>query len=158
MKSITTKVAIITAGLLTCFSSMAQEVDRMLPPGYDPHYDKIIPDKVFELGLPLLLLFIIANTIMSVFKIKADNKLREKAIDKGISEPTLVSLFAEDNHLYKYVFFKWFLILAAFGLSLIFIYFLFHLTRIRSGYLAIGIITLFMSFAFLIYSNRLQKR
>jgi hypothetical protein len=158
MKSFSTKVVFITIGLLSSFVVVSQEVNRTLPPGYDPHYDKIIPDKIFEIGLPLVVLFIIANSIASIFKIRAENRLKEKALDRQLSEPTLVALFAEDKHLYRYVFLKWSLILAAIGLSFIFIYFLFQLTHIRSGYLALGIITLFMSIAFLIYYRIIQSK
>lgn len=158
MKSLITKVAYITIGLLSNIFTQAQEVDRILPPGYDPHYDKIIPDKVFEIGLPLLVLFIIANLIASIFKVRAENKLREKALDRQLSEEALVSLFAQDKHLNNSVFLKWFLILAALGSSLLVIHFLFELTRIRSGYLALGLITLFMSLAFLIYYKIISRK
>jgi hypothetical protein len=158
MKSLSTKVALIITGLLSSLFSIAQDVNHTLPPGYDPDHNKIIPDKVFEIGLPLLVLFMIANTISSIFKTRAENKLKEKALTGQLSEPTLVALFAEDKHLHKYVYLKWFLVLAAIGLSLVLIYFLFQLTGVRSGYLALGIISLFMSIAFLIYYRIIQNK
>jgi len=158
MKLISTKLALLTVGLFNCVLGFSQDVYRTLPPGYDPHHDKIIPDKVFEIGLPLLVLFIIANSIANILKMRAENKLKEKAFDRQLSEQTLITLFSDDKSLNKYVFLKWFLVLAAFGISLIFIYFLFQFANIRSGYLALGIITLFMSFAFLIYYRTIQKK
>ena len=32
---------------------------------YDPHLQKIIPDKVFEFGVPFLLIFLLLNTVVS---------------------------------------------------------------------------------------------
>ncbi len=48
--------------------------------------------------------------------------------------------------------------LAALGLSFIFLYLLDQFTGIRSGYLALGIITLFLSFGFLIYYNIIKNK
>ena len=35
---------------------------------YDPHLHKLIPDKVFEFGIPMLFLFLLLNTIVTVLK------------------------------------------------------------------------------------------
>ena len=152
------KITLLGGALLGSLVSVSQDVNRTLAPGYDPHYDKILPDKIFEIGLPLVVLFIIANSISNIFKIRAENKLKEKALDRQLSEQTLVSLFSEDKKLFQSVFLKWFFILGAIGLSLIFIYFLFTITGIRSGYLALGIITTFMAFAFLAYYKSIQRK
>ena len=138
--------------------SFAQKVTTVLPEGYDPERNKIIPDKVFEIGLPLLVLFVLANSVVNIFKIRAENKLKEKAFDKQLSESTLVALFSEDKTITKYGYLKWFLVLAALGLSFIFLYVLDQVTGIRSGYLALGIITLFLSVAFLIYYNTIKNK
>ncbi len=60
---------------------------------HDPHYDKVIPDKVFEIGIPLLIIYLITNAIINIMRIRAENRLKEKAFDKGISEETLITLF-----------------------------------------------------------------
>lgn len=129
------------------YVSTAQDtVYNTLPPGYDPDRDKIIPDKVFEIGLPLLFLFLLANAIVTIFKIRAENKLKEKVLDKQISESTLITLFSEDKSLVKYNYLKWFLILAALGISFIIL----PVTP-GQGYMPLGIISLLLSFAFLAY-------
>jgi hypothetical protein len=154
------KLKIVSLGLLSLssMSSWAQEVNRTISNGYDPHQHKIIPDKVFEIGLPLLFLFLIANTIVSVFKNKAENRLRERAIDKGISESSLVALFRQDKNLDALVYIKWFLVLSALGISLLIIHFFARYFQSQSGFLALGIISLLQALAFLVYYNLLKKR
>jgi len=142
---------------LLSIASFSQDVNRLLPPGYDPHYDKIIPDKVFEIGLPLLVLFLLSNTILSIFKIRAENRLKEKALDKQISEPTLIALFSEDKSMAKYVYLKWFLILAALGTSFITLV-LINIRGTQSGYIGIGIMAIYLSIAFLIYYFIIRRK
>jgi len=119
--------------------------------------EKIIPDKVFEFGIPLLLIFLVLNTIISIFKIKAEVTLKEKALDKGVSEATLIELFRGDRNMAKHIYLKWFLVLAAIGLALIYVHILHQFVRMSSGYLALGFISLFVSIAFLIYYRIIRK-
>lgn len=156
--SVKTRIIFVIILLVNSFSGMAQDGNPQDPKIYDPHQHKIIPDKVFEIGLPLLVLFLLANTLVAIFKIKADSRLREKAIDKGISEPALIALFGEDKKLSTLVYVKWFLILGALGISLLIIqasaaYFF----QSPSGYFALGIITIFQSIALLVYYRILKK-
>src|SRR4030095_5335267 len=125
---------------------------------YEPGSHKAIPDKVFEFGIPVLLILLLVNALVSIFRIRAEARLKEKAIDKGISEPTLVDLFKEDRSLIKYGYLKWFLVLAALGVSLIYIHFLDQYVRISSGYLSLGMISLFVSIALLIYYRIIRKK
>lgn len=154
-KTAITTLMILLANGLTGF---AQDSSRIIIDHWDPDKQKIIPDKVFEIGLPFLILFVIINALVAVFKIKAESRLREKAIDKGISEPTLVALFGEDKKLATLVYMKWFLVLAALGVSLLIIHSLSAYFRGQSGYLALGIITILQSIAFLIYYRVLKNR
>jgi hypothetical protein len=124
---------------------------------YDPHLNKIIPDKVFEFGVPLLILFLIANTILGVFRIREESRLKEKALEKGISEPTLIELFRDDKKMVRYVYLKWTLVLAALGAALLYVHFLHEFLNMSSGYLALGFIALFLSGAFFIYYRIIRK-
>ena len=120
--------------------------------------DKIIPDKVFEFGVPLLLIFMVLNTIVSIFKLKAETGLKQKALDKGISEAVLLELFKEDRQMIKNIYLKWFLVLAAIGIALMYVHFLHQYVRMSSGYLALGIIALLVSIAFLIYYRIIRNQ
>lgn len=123
-----------------------------------PDENDIIPDKAFELGVPLLLIFIIINAVITIFKIRSEARLKEKALDKGISEPTLIELFRDDKTMIRYNYLKYFLVLAALGIGLIYIHMLDQYVRMSSGYLALGIIALFISIAFLIYYRITRKK
>jgi hypothetical protein len=138
--------------------SAQANVNHQLPAGYDPAAGKIIPDKVFEIGLPLLVLFLLANTIASVVRTKADARLKEKAIEKGISEQALIALFGDDAKLQKLVYLKWFLVLAALGVSIIYIHLLAQFGRMASGYMAVGVISLCLSISFLIYYRIIRNK
>lgn len=155
MRSKTAIIALIIL-LVNGFAGFAQDTVRIAE--YDPHKHKIIPDKVFEIGLPLLVLFLIVNTLVAIFKIKAESRLREKAIDKGISEATLVALFGEDKKLGSLVYMKWFLVLGALGVSMLVIHLMAGYLQAQSGYLGLGIITIFQAIAFLIYYRVLKNR
>jgi hypothetical protein len=123
-----------------------------------PDENKIIPDKAFELGVPLLLIFIIINAVITIFKIKTEARLKEKALDKGISEPTLIELFRDDKVMTRTAYLKWFLVLAAFGIALIYIHMLDQYVHMSGGYLALGTIALFLSIAFFIYYRITRKQ
>ena len=125
---------------------------------YDPDKFKIIPDKVFEIGVPLLFLFLLLNVIVSVIKTRAANRLTEKMIDKGISEDTLIKIFKDQHAVTKLQTLKWFLFSLATAAGLITIHLLRAYIINQSGYLAIGIILSFLSIAFLAYYRLLSKR
>lgn len=122
-----------------------------------PDENKMIPDKVFEIGAPLLLLFLVVNTIVTIFKIKTEARLKEKAMDKGISEATMIELFREDKKIVRSSYLKWFLVLCALGIALIYIHLLSQYKIMASGYLSLGVISLFISIALLIYYRLTRK-
>jgi hypothetical protein len=134
--------------------------DSVRGPYYETMVDrsKAIPDKVFEFGIPVLLIFLVINALVTIFRIRAEAKLKEKAIDKGISEPTLVELFREDKNIIKYGYLKWFLLTAAIGISLLYIHFLDQFVKMSSGYLSLGVISLFVSIALFIYYRIIRKK
>jgi hypothetical protein len=125
---------------------------------YDPQHRKIISDKVFEMGIPLLLLFLIINSVISVFKIKAEARLKEKAMDKGISEPTLIALFRDDKVMMRNNSLKWFLVLLFLGIALIYIHMLNQYIHMASDSLALGLIALFVSIGLFIYYRITRKQ
>ena len=125
---------------------------------YDPDKLKIIPDKIFELGLPLLFIFLLLNTIVAVLKNRAEQQLKLKMIEKGVSEETLIKIFQESNAISRLQPLKWFLFSLAAGIALLVIHFSRDYLVNQSGYMAIGIFLLFMSAAFLIYYTLLSRK
>ena len=125
---------------------------------YDPHLQKIIPDKVFEFGVPFLLIFLLLNTIVTVMKNRAEHQLKLRMIEKGVSEETLIKIFGQAGNLAALQFLKWFLFMAATGIALLVIHFLKTYLTNQSGYLAIGIILLLNAVAFIMYYNILTRK
>src|SRR5687767_13794039 len=125
---------------------------------YDPDKLKLIPDKVFEFGIPMLFLFLLLNTIVTVLKNKADQQLKLKMVDKGITEDTLIQVFKESNAVLRLQPLKYFLICASLGISFIIIHFCRDFLVNQSGYFALGTILIFTSVAFFIYYRILQHK
>lgn len=123
----------------------------------NPESHAIIPDKVFEFGLPLLILFLVMNAVVSILKNRADNQLKTKAIEKGISENTLIKLFGSGEQISKMQPLKWFLLSFSLGISLITIHFLRPYLGGESGYMGVGIILIFVSVALYIYFTILKS-
>ena len=114
---------------------------------YDPHQHKVIPDKVFEIGLPILFLFLSLNAILAFLKTLADNRVKQRMIEKGISEESLIRIFREGQKLNRLQPLKWFMFTFATGFALLAIYYI----RDSTGILAMAILILFNSLAALGY-------
>jgi hypothetical protein len=125
---------------------------------YDPDKLKLIPDKVFEFGIPMLFLILLLNTIVTVLKNRADQHLKLKMVEKGIADETLIQIFKESNAVLKLQPLKYFLICSSLGISFIIIHFCKDFLVNQSGYFALGIILILTSIAFIIYYNILQKK
>lgn len=125
---------------------------------YDPDQHKLIPDKVFEFGIPLLFIFLLMNTIVTILKNRADHQLKLKMVDKGMSDETLVQVFKESNAIAKLQPLKYFLICMALGISFVAIHFCKNYLVNQSGYFALGIILILTSIAFAIYYRILQNK
>lgn len=153
------KKVIITIGVLLanciCFAQDNIETHTL---NYDPEKLKIIPDKVFEFGIPLLFIFLLLNTVVSMLKNRAENQLKLKMLEKEVSEETLIKIFKESNAIAKLQPLKWFLFSFAMAISLLIIHFGREFLVNQSGYLAVGIFLLFLSTAFYIYYRILQNK
>jgi hypothetical protein len=124
------------------------------------NYDvpKLIPDKFLEIGLPLLFLFLVLNIIVTIIKNREENKLKLKAIDKGISEETLIKLFKESQVISKLQPLKMFLITGSLGISLLLIYLLNKVFADSSGFVSMGIILVLMSLGFYTFYYILNRK
>lgn len=152
------KIFITISFLLTGFIGFAQDIRETHTLNYDPDKLKIIPDKVFEIGLPLLFIFMLLNTIVSVLKNRAEHQLKLKMVDKGVSDEALTKIFKESNTIAKLQPLKWFLFSLAISISLFIIHFTRNYLVNQSGYFAVGMFLLFISVSFFIYYNILQKK
>ena len=125
----------------------------------NPHnHHKIFSDKITEIVIPLAFLFLLLNQLVEVLRIRAEARIKEKMIDKGISENTLVKIFEEANQIRRLQLLKWSLVALANGIPLL----IFHFGQAwfmgQSGYFAMGIIMLFNASAFFVYYRMISKR
>ena len=152
------KILITLGVLLSNLIGFAQDKVDIHTLNYDPESLKIIPDKFFELGIPLLVIFILLNTIIAVLKNRAEQQIKLKMIEKGVSEDALIKIFKESNAVAKLQPLKWFLFIFGTALALLCIHFTRDFLINQSGYLAVGIFLLFISAAFFIYYTILSKK
>lgn len=124
----------------------------------DPEQSKIFPDKLTEMLVPLLFLFLLLNTLVAVLKNRAESRLKERMVDKGISEEALVKIFGEANAMRRMQPLKWFLFALANGLALVLLHCCRHWLAGQSGYLAMGLVLLFNAAAFFTYYRRISKK
>ncbi|MBA3286206.1 MAG: hypothetical protein H0U27_14275 [Nitrosopumilus sp.] len=153
-KKVVTTTWILLMNLL-CFAQDRVETNTL---NYDPHKLKIIPDKVFEIGIPLFIIFLLLNTVVTILKNRAENQLKLKMLEKEVSEETLIQIFKESNAIAELQPLKWFLFTLAIALAFLVIHFSRHLLINQSGYLAGSVFLLFLSAAFFIYYQILQRK
>jgi hypothetical protein len=119
---------------------------------------KILPDKTYEVVVPLLFLLLISNIFITIRKNRADREIKERLIELGISEEALIAIFKESNKMASLQPLKWCIFGLAGSLSLLFIHLTKNVWYYGDGLLATGIILLFFSIAFLIFQVLLNKR
>lgn len=139
-------------------ASFAQDtaVNTAIP--YDPHLHKALPDKVLEIGLPLLFLYLLLNTVAAVLRSRSDARLKATMIERGVSEETLVRIFSKSDVLLKLQPLKFFLYSLALGVSFVYLHFSTPFIGNGGGYFGLGIILLFTSLAAYIYYRILQRK
>ena len=152
------RIIIVAFAFFANILAFAQDTSISNNLSFDPDRYKVIPDKVFELGLPFVLIILVVNMFVTMFKNRAENQLKLKMIEKGISEDALIKIFKESNAFAKLQPLKWFLMGLAMSLSLLIIHLFRSYLINQSGYLAISIILLFNSIAFFIYYNILSNK
>lgn len=139
-------------------ASFAQDTAAGTAAQYDPHLHKVLPDKILEIGLPLLFLYLLLNTVASVLRNRADARMKTAMIERGVSEATLVEIFSKSDVLLKLQPLKFFLYSLALGLSFFYLHFASPYLGNQSGYLGLGIILLFTSLAAYIYYRILLRK
>jgi hypothetical protein len=94
------------------FTSFAHSQDP------NPAYQHRVPDRVFEMGIPLFIILSFLYVIVLVFKIISDNKMKNRLIEKGISEETIKLLVDNGRRKLSLEALKWALIIGFCGIGL----------------------------------------
>lgn len=158
MKTAIGHIIVTIAAACSSACCHAQDTTLRLSNSYDPNSHKLIPDKVFEIGIPALLLFVMMNTILAVLKIRTDSRLKQQMIERGVSEETLIAIFRQGDTIAKLQPLKYALYGASLALSFIAIHLLKNVLLGQPGYLAVGIILLATSAASYAYYLVLRRK
>lgn len=126
--------------------------------GTEPDNFQLIPDKVVEIAIPLIFIFIVLNILVQVLKHRAESQLKLKMIEKGVSEDTLVEIFRDSNTILRLQPLKWSLFVFASGLGAITINIFRDQLLHQSAYLSVGILLLFVSAALFVYYRLLSRK
>jgi hypothetical protein len=104
------KIFTTLTGLLFTTLAYSQETN--------PAYQRRVPDRVFEMGIPLLVILAFLYVIVLIFRIMSDNKMKARLIEKGISEDTIKLLVENGRRKLSLEAFKWGLIIGFCGIGL----------------------------------------
>jgi hypothetical protein len=118
----------------------------------------LLPDKFFEFSVPLLVVFLALDAVISLLKQRGEVQLKKTAIEKGVSEEGLARLFAASDGVARLQPLKWFLLALSVGLSFVLIHFLRSFLGAGSGYLVVGIVLVFAAGSFYAYYRILEVR
>jgi len=132
-------LTVVLVGILTPVFSFAQD---QTPP-YNPYAENFF--KVFDSFTPVFLILAFLYAVVSIFRIKAENKIRQQLIDKGIPDDTLKQMLMNGNQRIRLETLKWGLIIGFTGISLCICQYF------RFGYITFAIIFISISIALLIF-------
>ncbi|WP_315821601.1 DUF6249 domain-containing protein [Paraflavitalea speifideaquila] len=122
-----------------------RQAAHLLQDLYDRDKNKLIPDRVIEIGLPTALILIFFYVVLTIIRINANKALKIRMIEKGLPEETLKQLFTFSRTEPMFGALKWGLVLAGTGAGAVVAHFL------PFGLMTFGIITLFAALGFYIY-------
>ncbi|MVM35687.1 hypothetical protein GO755_37075 [Spirosoma sp. HMF4905] len=111
----------------------------------------LIPDKLVEIVIPLVILYLVLDALVTFAKNRSEDQLKAKLIEKGVSEEALVKIFTQTALIRQLQPLKWTLFSLALGLSLLLIYLSRGYLTDSSGYFALSIILLCHAMASFIY-------
>lgn len=115
---------------------------------------EIDPD-VYKISVIILLVIMGMSLILIILRSILNHKLKNKMLEKEVSENLVASILEKDAHSVKHISMKWFLILLAAGIGL-------FITNqyLPLGIHSIGIMAISIAIGFLcntIYLNRFSK-
>ncbi|MBC2845328.1 hypothetical protein [Winogradskyella flava] len=115
---------------------------------------EIDPD-VYKVSVIILLIIIGMSFVLTILRTLLEHKLKNKMLEKDISERVVASILQKDSYSAKHISVKWVLILMATGIGL-------FITNqyLPLGIHSIGIMTISIAIGFLcnaLYLNRFSK-
>lgn len=114
----------------------------------------IDPD-VYRVGVVILIIIIGLAFLLTILRNILDHKLKNKMLEKGISDDLVASILQRDSHSAKRISMKWFLVLLATGIGLFITKIYLPLGIHSIGIMAVSIAVAFLGYSF--YLNRVKK-
>jgi uncharacterized membrane protein YbaN (DUF454 family) len=116
----------------------------------------ILSDKIIEFAVPLFIITIVLQTLVTILKIRSNQKLRDKLLEKNVHE-ALMQSFNETNKITKLEPLKWAFLTLSFAIAFFIIDSLGQYNSI-SELLSLTILFGLTSAAFVAYYFILNKR
>lgn len=110
-----------------------------------------IPDKAIDIFIFLVLVLVPLYTLLLILKITADNKLRNRLMEKGMSEELIRAMMLNSKQKIRNEGLKWALLFGFTGIALAIC------NVINFGYLTFAILFIAIAFALLIYLRITDK-
>jgi hypothetical protein len=112
----------------------------------NPAYQHAVPDRVFEIGVPLFVAVATIYALISIFKIITENITRQRLIDKGVSDDALKQMLLNGNKRMILEAKKWGLLIGFIGIGL------FICRFITFGYTTFAVLALCIAVALFLFS------
>lgn len=137
--------------LLIVFSSFGQVIAQSNESFLYPQ--RLDQEDVFNVSAQIIVLIIVVVFILTLLKLSFENKIKNKIVDKGISESQIFSILQANTGDGNYVNIKWFALMAGIGVGLTIIHYTMPL-----GIHSLAIMAFSIASSFLGYHYFLQKK
>lgn len=114
----------------------------------------ILSDKVIEFFVPVFLIVMVLQTLVSILKIRSNHKLRQQVLDKEISDEHIRRMINDANRLSRVEPLKWVFLTGGLAIAFVSI----AMLSPGSDLISIAILFALMSVSFLGYYFVLKKK
>lgn len=117
------------------------------------YVEQLDSEDVFNVSASIIVLIVVLAFIITMTRQIFENKIKNKIIDKGISESQISAIFQANSGDSKYVNIKWFMLMVGLGLGLIIIHYTMPL-----GIHSLAVMAFSIAISFLAYHYFLQRK
>jgi hypothetical protein len=141
------KIVSLASAMFWILIANAQETAH-----YDPFRDKDLVEKLFQVLSIIFVIYLVANSILTLIKMFLDYKLKNKMIDKGASETIVHQLLQPQKTDARTTAIKWAIIVGGIGLG-----FSLMMLFLPFGIHSVMIMSFCISLSFLCYYYFIRK-
>ena len=111
----------------------------------------IDPD-VYKISVVILIIIMVMLFVLNIIRMFFEQKLKNKIIEKGVSDDSILSLLQSNSKNEKHKSVKWFIVLLGAGIGLFIVN-----KNLPLGIYSIGVLVVSISLSFLVYAMYLQR-